>query len=82
MHHVAFNTLRNQILVIQQAVSPQRIIQLRTGLQESFTNEVKLLGEINNIWAHYWDDHLYPISYSFFSKKLTSPKDIVKLASS
>ena len=42
---------------------------LRSEPRGRDSNDVKVISEIVGIWAHYWGDHLCPISYSFFFPK-------------
>ena len=58
------NASLSQRIINQTVFNPGRT--LRSEAQESNSNEVKLISEIDGIRAHYWGGHLYPIPHSFF----------------
>ena len=72
MQHLG-NSTTNKNVNLSQRIIHQTVLNhgriLRSEAQERDSNKVKLISEIDGIWAHYWAGHLYPIHHSFFFPK-------------
>ena len=72
MQHLG-NSTANRNVNLSQRFFNQTVLNpgwtLKSEAQESNSNEVKLISEIVDIWAHYWGGHPYPTPHSFFFTK-------------
>ena len=69
MQHLG-NSTANRNADLSQRIINQTVLNpgwtLRSEAQKNDSNEIKLISEIDSIWANYWGGHLYAIHHSFF----------------
>ena len=72
MQHLGNSTAKRNANISQRIINQTVLNPGRTLGSEPWeidSNDIKLISEIDGIWAHYWGGHLYSIPHSFYFPK-------------